>query len=54
MEEEARVILREALSAKVEAKPDFAQSMRRHVTPIGGIELKLPEREAMRSPVKLP
>jgi antitoxin FitA len=54
MEEEARIILRDALSSKGEPRADFAQSMRRHVAPMGGIELKLQEREALRSPVKLP
>ncbi|MGA8594992.1 MAG: hypothetical protein WB676_09635 [Bryobacteraceae bacterium] len=27
---------------------DFARSIRRHVTPLGGVELPLPRREAVR------
>ena len=48
---------REAL--KIERKPDlkrpanFAEAIRRHIEPLGGVELVLPVREPMRKPPKL-
>jgi plasmid stability protein len=50
MEEEAREILRNALDQS-DAKPvDLATSIRRRFAPIGGVELPIPGREAIRQP----
>jgi len=57
MEEEAREILKlgVALSPGVvpndpEEKLSFYESIRRHVEPFGGIELKIPPRQPIRRP----
>ena len=49
MEEEAREILRHVVG---EAKPshDLAAAIRERVAPLGGVDLDLPQREAMREP----
>lgn len=49
MEEEAREILRQVVG---QAKPthDLAAAIRARVAPLGGVELALPQREAMREP----
>lgn len=49
MEEEAREILRQVVG---EAKPshDLAAAIRARVAPLGGFDLDLPQREAMREP----
>ena len=49
MEEEAREILRQVVG---QAKPthDLAAAIRALVAPLGGIDLDLPPREAMREP----
>jgi plasmid stability protein len=49
MEEEAREILRHVVG---EAKPshDLAAAIRARVAPLGGVDLDLPQREAMREP----
>jgi plasmid stability protein len=52
MEEEAREILRNSLQAEAPKELDLATAIRRHVLPIGGIELILPRREAVRKPPK--
>lgn len=53
MEEEAREILRNSLQAEAPQKElDLGSAIRRHVIPIGGIELILPRREAVRKPPK--
>jgi plasmid stability protein len=52
MEEEAREILRKSLQAEAPKELDMATAIRRHVIPIGGIELILPRREAVRKPPK--
>lgn len=49
MEDEVRNILRAAL-AEEPRQPDFASSIREHFKATGGVELQLPEREAMREP----
>ena len=46
MEEEAREILRSALSSV--AKGNLAEAIRRRFAAFGGLELKLPRRDAMR------
>ena len=53
MEEEAREILRNGLRAEAPRKEvDLATRIRRHVVPIGGIDLVLPRREPVRKPPK--
>lgn len=53
MEEEAREILRAGLSVKYAPRPNLAESIRRYVEPLGGVELALPPRQAVRRPPKL-
>jgi plasmid stability protein len=50
MEDEARDILRVALSSESHTSRDLVESIRRRFTAIGGIELALPPREPMREP----
>jgi len=52
MEQEARDILRAALSASSPAKENLAESIRRRFAQFGGVELELPERDAIREPAK--
>jgi plasmid stability protein len=53
MEEEAREILRNNLQAESVPKAlDLASAIRRHFVPIGGVDLVLPRREAVRRPPK--
>ena len=51
MEEEARDILRCALSKQKQSHGSLAQSLRDRVRSFGGIELAPPEREAIRVPL---
>lgn len=51
MEDEARNILKVALSIEPASGRSLVDAIRAHVAPLGGIELTLPEREAMREPV---
>jgi plasmid stability protein len=53
MEEEAREILKAGLMARRLPRLNFAESIRRHVDPLGGVELALQTREAVRRPPKL-
>jgi len=48
MEEEACEILRTGLSAKRGSRLNLAESIRRHIEPLGGVELTLPPRQAVR------
>jgi len=48
MEEEARDILRAVLAEEPTSALDLAEAIRRRFRPLGGIELRLPEREPMR------
>jgi len=50
MEEEAREILKAGLTAARTARPNLAQSIRRHVAPLGGVDLAILPREAARRP----
>ncbi len=50
MEDEARDILRVALSSESHTSRDLVESIRRRFTAIGGVELDLPSREPMREP----
>lgn len=53
MEEEAREILKAGLSTGRPSRVNLAQSIRRHVEALGGVELTLPPREAVRRPPQL-
>lgn len=48
MEEEARVILRSALTATLPVKGNLAEAIQRRFAAFGGLELRLPRRNAMR------
>jgi len=53
MEEEAREILRNGLQAEAPRKElDLGSAIRRHFAHIGGVDLVLPPREALRRPPK--
>ncbi len=53
MEEEAREILKAGLRTKRLPRLNLAESIRRYVEPLGGVELALPPRQAIRRPPKL-
>ncbi len=53
MEEEARRILKAGLIEETMRRPNLAESIRRRMAPIGGIELALPPREPIRRPPTL-
>ena len=53
MEEEAREILRVGLRSESLPRLNLAQSIRRHIEPLGGVELTLAPREAIRRLTKL-
>jgi plasmid stability protein len=48
MEEEAREILRSALTASTGVKGNLAETIQRRFAAFGGLELELPQRDAMR------
>lgn len=50
MEAEAREILKQALATGDSAPTDLAECIRRRFAPLGGVELELPRREALRDP----
>ena len=50
MEEEARHILRASLAESTPTPRNLADAIRRHVKPLGGVELEIPVREPMRDP----
>jgi plasmid stability protein len=50
MEEEARNILRAALSEEEATGTNLAEAIRRRFRALGGVDLRLPQREAMREP----
>lgn len=52
MEEEAREILKAGLKPERGSGLNLAQRIRRHIEPLGGVELVLPLREAVRRPPK--
>ena len=52
MEDEARTILRKALSEEASAAPDLASAVQARFRPLGGVELQVPARESMREPPK--
>lgn len=53
MEEEARDILRAALSAEPARAASLVAAIRARVEPLGGIDLELPDREPIRDPMEL-
>lgn len=53
MEEEAREILREGLKQESSKRLNLAEAIRRHIEPLGGVELTLPKREPVRRPPKI-
>ena len=53
MEEEAREILRTALSTGRSRRGSLVDSIRARIEPLGGVELEIPPREAIREPVSL-
>ncbi len=48
MEEEARDILRSALNSSSPGRVNLAEKIQRRFAPLGGLELELPQRDAMR------
>jgi plasmid stability protein len=50
MEEEARHILRAALSEKPRGSDDLFAAIRRHIAPLGGVDLEIPRRAPLREP----
>lgn len=48
MEEEARDILRTALSAQPPRARSLLESIRSRIEPLGGVDLQIPSREPMR------
>ena len=52
MEEEARDILKTALTGETPVGGNIYEAIRRHIEPLGGVELVLPKREAIRKPPK--
>jgi plasmid stability protein len=53
MEDEARDILRAALSTVPVRGRSLVDAIRARIVPLGGIELELPPREAIREPADL-
>ena len=53
MEDEARDILRSALSTASVRTASLAKSIRRRIEPLGGVELQISPREPMREPLNL-
>lgn len=53
MEEEARDILRTALSFELSRTGGLVEAIRGRVEPFGGVELEIASREPMREPVDL-
>ena len=49
MEEEARLILREAVGGKANSR-NLARAIRARIAPLGGVDLELPTRGPMRKP----
>src|ERR1700740_1043959 len=53
MEDEARDILRSALSTTSVRTASLAKSIRRRIEPLGGVELQISPREPMREPLNI-
>jgi antitoxin FitA len=52
MEDEARDILKSALSTTSSRAPSLVNSIRRRLESIGGVDLEIPPREMMREPTR--
>jgi plasmid stability protein len=50
MEEEAREILKGALTATKAPEKNLAEIIREYVAPFGGVELKIPKRQSIKAP----
>lgn len=50
MEEEARQVLSAALAEEPKRVLNLAESIRRRIKPLGGVDLELPVREPIRNP----
>lgn len=50
MEHEVREILRVTLANRTAPAPNLAEAVRRRFEPLGGVELKVPQREPTRKP----
>jgi antitoxin FitA len=50
MEEEARQVLSAALAEEPRRALNLAESIRRRIEPLGGVDLELPVREPIRNP----
>lgn len=50
MEQEAREILKSALSRPEEQPVDLGEAIRRRFAPLGGVELEIPPRRPIRDP----
>jgi len=53
MEDEARAILRAALSTEPSEERSLAEAIRAHIEPWGGVDLEIEPREPMPEPVNL-
>ena len=53
MEEEAREILKVAVTKKASQTLNLAESIRWHIVPLGGVDLAVPSRQAVRRPPAL-
>lgn len=53
MEQEVREILKRALATHTSRSVNIADAIRRPIHPLGGVELRLPERQSVRRPPKL-
>ncbi len=53
MEEEAREILRTSLNREAVPAKNLARAIRARFAPLGGIDLEIPPREAIREPPRL-
>ena len=52
MEEEARLIMREAVSRESAPEKGLGTAIHELFKPLGGVELELPPREPMREPLR--
>jgi plasmid stability protein len=53
MEEEARELIKAGLTSEMPRGANLAEAIRRHIAPLGGVELAFPPREPVRRPPDL-
>jgi antitoxin FitA len=53
MEEEARQILRTALTEDLDVPADLFEAIRRRIAPLTGVDLEIPDRGPTRKPPRL-